>query len=82
MSRMHASRLVVGALAEQENWPTVWAYYGRKNIYASDLFLPQHDSTYEVTSCKSTETVACHHVGWFLGCRDSMYACCGMAALL
>lgn len=36
------------ALADQEKWPRVWGYDGRKNIYAATLFLPQHESSFEV----------------------------------
>lgn len=32
----------------QQDWPRVWAYDGRKNLYASELFLPQHETNYEV----------------------------------
>ncbi|KAK9915065.1 hypothetical protein WJX75_004310 [Coccomyxa subellipsoidea] len=42
------SRRVIAALAEQENWPKVWAFDGRKNIYAAELFLPQHEISFEV----------------------------------
>ena len=43
-----ALRRVIAALAEQEDWPKVWAFDGRKNIYAAKLFLPQHENIFEV----------------------------------
>ena len=66
---MSAYRRVIAALAEQENWRKVWAFDGRKNIYAAELFLPQHEISFEVlchpvvyTLCllQSTPGEKCH----------------------
>ena len=35
-------------LAADSGWPEGWAFDGRKNMYASTLFLPQHETQYEV----------------------------------
>lgn len=35
-------------LARRLGWPPGWAFDGQKNIYASDMFLPQHPTDYEV----------------------------------
>lgn len=40
--------MVVGAVAQQERWPSEWAYDGGKSIFALKKFLPQHENTMEV----------------------------------
>ena len=35
-------------LSVQQRWPVGWAFDGRKNIYAPVMFLPQHETCYEV----------------------------------
>ena len=43
-----ARRDVLARLAADNGWPDGWAFDGRKNMYASTLFLPQHETQYEV----------------------------------
>jgi hypothetical protein len=37
----------------------VWAYDGRRNIYAAKLFLPQHESVFKVKACKNPQGMVC-----------------------
>ena len=43
-----ARRMVMQALAEQQQWPVGWAFDGLKNMYTPEAFLPQHETHYEV----------------------------------
>jgi hypothetical protein len=45
---MLARREVMAKLAADSEWPDGWAFDGRKNMYAATLFLPQHETQYEV----------------------------------
>ena len=54
-----ARRMVMQALAEQQQWPVGWAFDGLKNMYTPEAFLPQHETHYEVRqacahACKLT----------------------------
>ncbi|KAK9827384.1 hypothetical protein WJX81_005044 [Elliptochloris bilobata] len=42
-------RMVMQAVAEQQQWPLGWVFDGFKNLYTPNAFLPQHETHYEVT---------------------------------
>ena len=48
MCAVCAHRDVMRELADKEGWPVGWAFDGRKNMYSPELFLPQHETQYEV----------------------------------
>jgi hypothetical protein len=37
------------ALAAQEKWTAGWVFDGRKNLYSPEAFLPQNETTFEVS---------------------------------
>jgi hypothetical protein len=44
-----ACRQVMQALAAQEKWTAGWVFDGRKNLYSPEAFLPQNETTFEVS---------------------------------
>lgn len=35
-------------VAAKQRWAPGWAYDGRKSMYSPNMFLPQHETTYQV----------------------------------
>ena len=49
----------MAALAESEDWRPGWVFDGRKNLYAPSMFLPQHETTFEVSYARITWPLLC-----------------------
>ena len=52
-------RAVMAALAESKDWRPGWVFDGRKNLYAPSMFLPQHETCFEVNSACSSWPLLC-----------------------
>lgn len=49
----------MAALAESEDWRPGWVFDGRKNMYAPSMFLPQHETHFEVSRAHTSRPLLC-----------------------